>query len=334
MARAVGLPTALNHVVAAVAVRRKPSRAFSWPRFLQVEVSSRCNMACSQCARSTLGSPSRQGLMPLDLFGRVLDQFRHVEGLTLHGLGEPLLNPGVPDMVRMARARFPSCRIGLSTNGLLLTPDRAKALTEAGLDEIGVSLDAATGPTHATVRGGGFEGIVRNLADVCAAEDRPAVALSLVVMEPNVRELVGFVELGARLGVDRVSLCDLSARWKPEGEDPMAIRSIDEARAQASAAEERARDLGVPFAYTKLDRLVWPEAFIPCFYLWDYPYVTWEGLVTPCCALPWSEAALGDLTRESFWDVWRGPTYRRMRRGLVRGPVPATCRGCHHAVPA
>jgi radical SAM protein with 4Fe4S-binding SPASM domain len=272
--------------------------------------------------------------MTLAVFERVLAQFHHFQYVTLHGLGEPLLNGDLAAMTRVVRARAPHARIGLNTNGLLLTPERAMALADAGLDEIGVSLDAASAATHDAIRGGGFQEIIERVTAVCAGETRPSMALALVVMEPNVGELVDFVELGARLKVDRISLCDLSARWKPEGDDTMAVRSMDFARRNALAAERRAGELGLPFVYTKLDRLLWPEAFIPCFYLWDYPYVTWEGTLTPCCAVPYAESAsLGDLTSTPFRAIWNSRAYRMMRWGLTHGRTPEVCRGCHHVAP-
>jgi len=334
MMRSAGLPATVNHVAAALAVRRRPRRVPSWPRFLQFEITSRCNMACTQCSRSTLGMPERQGHMPLSLFEHVLGQFRHFQYVTLHGLGEPLMNPDLPAMARAVKARARHMRIGLNTNGVLLTPQRAAALADAGLDEIGVSLDAASAATHEAIRGGGFDEIIERVAAVCAMRSRPSMALALVVMEPNVGELVEFVELGARLRVDRVSFCDLSARWKPEGNDPLAVRSVETARRNAAAAERTAERRGLPFVYTRLDRVLWPGVFIPCFYLWDYPYITWEGALTPCCALPYAKgSALGDLTSSSFRDIWNGRGYRAMRWGLTHGRIPEVCRGCHHAAP-
>ncbi|MBN1426225.1 radical SAM protein [Candidatus Fermentibacteria bacterium] len=334
LAHSVGAAATLNHIAAAVAVRRRPTRVASWPRFLQFEVSSRCNMACAQCSRSTLGPPQHQGHMSLSTFEKLLAHFRHFQHVTLHGLGEPLLNHDLAAMARAVKARAPMATIGLNTNGVLLTPARVAELVEAGLGEIGVSLDAATASTHQVVRGGRFDQIVHQVGAVCELSARPSVALALVVMEPNVGELVEFVELGAQLKVDRISFCDLSARWKPEGTDPMAVESIERARRMTLAAERRAAELNLPFVYTKLDRALWPEAFIPCFYLWDYPYVTWEGFLTPCCALPYAEtAALGDLRSSSFKSIWNGPGYRAMRDGLSRGRIPELCRGCHHAAP-
>ncbi len=335
MARRHGAASTWNHILAAVSLRTRPVRLVSWPRFIQIEVTSRCNMACVQCSRSTLGKPECQGNMSLDVFDRVLSGFKHYQYVTLHGLGEPLMNPQLEDMVRLLRQRSPEVVVGFNTNGLLLTPQKAIDLAEAGLDEIGISLDAATDETFLRIRGSDkLREIKKNIATIVSGPGpRPKLAVTLVVMEPNIRELVAFVEMAHAIGVDRASFCDLSSRWKPaSGEDPMAVRDVETAREESAKAERRASKLGLPFVYTKLDDAIWPDVFIPCFYLWDYPYITWEGKLTPCCALPYAEEfSLGDLRERPFRELWNGKIYRRMRTDLREGVIPDVCEGCHHA---
>jgi MoaA/NifB/PqqE/SkfB family radical SAM enzyme len=330
-----GIPSMANHVTGALSLRRRPARVFSWPRFLQVEITSRCNMACAQCSRSTLGKPSHQGHMSLDLFAHVLRQFRHLQYLTLHGLGEPLMHPELLNIVREARGYSKSVSIGFNTNGVLLTPSLAQDLKEAGLNEIGISLDAATPETFRAIRGSTrFVEITENIESIAHSQKpRPQLAIALVVMQPNIRELVDFVEMAHALGVDRASFCDLSSRWKPTtGDDALAVRDISIAQEQAIKAEARAAELELPFVYTRLDDALWPGVFMPCFYLWDYPYVTWEGKLTPCCALPYAEEfSFGDLSSVPFRTLWNLEPYRRMRNELRSGVVPEICHGCHHA---
>ncbi len=335
MATRSGLGFTANHILSALAVRLRPSRLTSWPRFIQIEVTSRCNMACVQCSRSTLGAPSSQGHMSLALFEQILGQFKHYQYLTLHGLGEPLLNPHLEEMIRVASRRSRDVRIGFNTNGLLLKPERVAALARAGLHEIGVSLDAATEETFRKIRGPhDFQQVKEQIRAIVSLNGpRPDVGIAMVVMQPNVGELTSFVEMGADLGVQSVSLCDLSHRWRPtDGDDPMAVQDLETAWRETARAEARAAELELPFVYTKLDDVLWPGVFVPCFYLWDYPYVTWDGKLTPCCALPYAETfSFGDLKRTPFRELWNSREYRQMRADLRRGHIPKVCEGCHHA---
>ena len=54
--------------------------------------------------------------------------------------GEPLLHPGLVELVRGIRQRFPELEQGLISNGTLLKP-QLRALRDAGLDSVTISLD-------------------------------------------------------------------------------------------------------------------------------------------------------------------------------------------------
>gem|GEM_PF-2782328 len=292
-------------------------------------------MACVQCSRSTLGKPSHQGFMGLDLFSHIMSQFKYYEFVTLHGLGEPLLHPDLESMIRLVHRRSPWARIGFNTNGLLLEAKRIAALGNAGLHEMGISLDAATQETFERIRGPhSFTDILDRIRDVVRLpQPRPKISIAMVIMQPNVHEISAFIELAGELGIDSVGLCDLSHRWRPqEGDDPMAVRDLETVWREIPRAEQKAAELNIDFTYTKLDDVLWPGTFIPCFYLWDYPYITWDGRLTPCCALPYADQFMfGDLKETSFRELWNGEEYRTMRSQLVANEIPDICEGCHHA---
>lgn len=58
-------------------------------------------------------------------------------------------------------------------------------------------------------------------------------------------------------------------------------------------------------------------------------YVFYDGRVYPC-GHPHVHlgSPLGDLTRQSFAEIWNGRTYRNLRAGLARGEAPPVCRNC------
>ena len=53
--------------------------------------------------------------------------------------GEPLLHPEIEDIIR--RIRHHGMIFGLITNGYLLTPQKIRALNDAGLDHLQISID-------------------------------------------------------------------------------------------------------------------------------------------------------------------------------------------------
>ena len=73
-----------------------------------------------------------------------------VKVIWLHGFGEPLLNPRIADMVGMLK-RSHCCReVRITTNGSLLDERMSKALIEAGVDLIRVSVEALSSEGYRT----------------------------------------------------------------------------------------------------------------------------------------------------------------------------------------
>jgi cyclic pyranopterin phosphate synthase len=109
---------------------------------MRVSLTDRCSLRCAYCMPPE-GLPwlSRAELLTDDELVRVIRVAVSlgVTEVRLTG-GEPLLRPGVPDLVRQLAELRPRPELSLTTNGLLLSRDAA-ALRDAGLDRVNVSLD-------------------------------------------------------------------------------------------------------------------------------------------------------------------------------------------------
>ena len=106
------------------------------PIVAQMVVTRRCNLACAYCSEFDHASAP---VPTADLLGRV-DRLADLGTaiITLSG-GEPLLHPGLEEVVARIRAR--GAMATLLTNGLLLTRDRILRLNRAGLDYLQISID-------------------------------------------------------------------------------------------------------------------------------------------------------------------------------------------------
>lgn len=120
-------------------------------RDLRISVTDRCNLRCGYCMpRAVFGDDypylPRAALLNFEEIERVAQAFvlLGVEKIRLTG-GEPLLRRGVEQLIeRLAGLRTPSGKpveIALTTNGVLLA-QKARALKNAGLSRITVSLDS------------------------------------------------------------------------------------------------------------------------------------------------------------------------------------------------
>jgi radical SAM protein with 4Fe4S-binding SPASM domain len=318
------------------------------PRELQLEVTAACNLACTMCLvsyRPKIGK--REGSMSYDMFRRLVDELPGLERLTLQGLGEPLLAPGIIDMISYASSR--GIAVGFNTNAQLLTPERSERLAGSGLSWLCVSVDGAVAETYEAIRGGArfarLEEHVPALMDAIARQGAgPDVSLVFVAMRRNIGELPDVVRLAARWGVPKVRVQNLSHSF--DDTDPSGsyadIRRFaaeqalwtghDHARAQEAFDQARvvAGEVGCELRLPRLDESEAPAAQgRGCDWPWRSAYVTHRGSVQPCCMVMGSDrVALGDVNDASFGTIWEGAAYGEFRTRLESDDPPDVCRGC------
>lgn len=109
---------------------------------LRISVTDRCNLRCNYCMPEEHYTwLPRESLLTFEEIVRTAGAFARagVRKVRLTG-GEPLLRRDLTQLVRMLRAIDGVDEIALTTNGLLLAP-MARALRDAGLDRVTVSID-------------------------------------------------------------------------------------------------------------------------------------------------------------------------------------------------
>ncbi|HEY6347513.1 MAG TPA: radical SAM protein [Bryobacteraceae bacterium] len=123
--------------------KRRETRVFvramqsaTHPILAQIVPIRRCNLDCAYCNEYDKTSAP----VPLETMLRRIDRLADLGTtiITLSG-GEPTLHPELDAMIRRIRER--GAIATLITNGLLLTPDRIRALNRAGLDYLQISID-------------------------------------------------------------------------------------------------------------------------------------------------------------------------------------------------
>ena len=229
------------------------------PLWVQLEISNRCNIACTFCAMHGPGRYTMDGFavtgesdafgydegvarwlrdqlrtreMSMAVFRAAVDQTRAegAEDFNLCGLGEPTLNRAYPDMIKYIRGT--GARVSLDTNGsLLLAPGAVEKLIQLGLHGLHVSVNAASEATYRRVNGTrnslrSIQEMLQRLtrAKVEARSDEPHLLLSMVVTQDNCSEIVPFARfadsVGARQVVfDHMVPSRLTAFEVPAGED-------------------------------------------------------------------------------------------------------------------
>ncbi len=137
---------------------------------LRISVTDRCNIRCVYCMPESVEFLPRQELLTfeeIERFVRVATTLG-IDKIRLTG-GEPLVRRGVPTLVEKIAAIPGIVDVGLTTNGILLAP-MAKALWDAGLRRINVSLDTMDPAKFLELtRRTGFEQVIEGILAAKAA---------------------------------------------------------------------------------------------------------------------------------------------------------------------
>lgn len=144
---------------------------------LNVELTSRCNVACSYCdVNRALGRPNQD--LSLTTLARLVERTPGLQTLLPFQWGEPLLYGPLDEAIALASAR--GVRTYLTTNGTLLDGDRFARLARAGLTRLTISLDGDAG-THAQRRGYARAAILARLDEARARQRRDRLMTGLDV---------------------------------------------------------------------------------------------------------------------------------------------------------
>ncbi|GAB3795116.1 GTP 3',8-cyclase MoaA [Micromonospora zhanjiangensis] len=170
---------------------------------LRVSLTDRCNLRCTYCmpaeGLSWLPKPELLTDDEVSRLIRVAVQRLGVTEVRFTG-GEPLIRPGLPDIVAAAAALTPRPTLSVTTNGIGL--DRvAGSLRAAGLDRVNVSLDTVDAERFTRLtRRSRFADVLAGLAGAVAAGLTPVKINAVLIRGVNDDEAPELLRFALRHG--------------------------------------------------------------------------------------------------------------------------------------
>ena len=280
------------------------------PFRVQISPCENCNFRCVYCVQA-VEPRGRQTLLDMEINVKIVDQMKKFpvppKRILLNGMGEPLLNKRLPDMVAHMKSKMPESGISLTTNGSLLTPVLSKKLVESGLDQILISLQGLT---------------TEKYKEVCG------VALDFEAFVENIRYLYSIKqELKVFVKVPNIAIDESDVSHYHELFDPITdgatieqilplFSEVDYSKFNI-AENTTSNKIGSDFGEQKI-------CAQPFYNLSVLP----DGTVFPCCNTVSPLHALGNINTQDLLDIWNGK--RRtgfLRRMLKKESIPG-CDDC------
>ena len=319
--------------------------------WIQVEVTSSCNAACSYCPRTVYGRNWQDRFMPLETFERLMPSLRRTSLAYLQGWGEPFLHPDLPAMIRLAKTA--GCKVGTTTNGMLLTGERILQVMEAGLDILAFSLAGTTPACNDTARAGTSLSKVLEKMDLVrqiresGQRDTPQVHIAYMLLRSGLKDLDGLPRLMADHGVSQAVISVLD--FEPGialSQEVLAPRTEQARHALAdrlTALQKAGADLGVTIhtpcfdpngvqgtvCSENIERALFiaaDGAVSPCVYA-NLP-VDEVGCVRQGHALSYRRMTFGNVIDQPLPVIWRTKAYADFRNSLAAGRPVEICRDC------
>ena len=243
-----------NDLLAGKSFERGDAWAHHMPVEVYVQVASACNLDCYMCYEHLRPEKYKRGrglrVLGPELFAKLeREVLPQALKITFGVGGEPMLCEHLLDYIERSYAL--NQHVHLMTNGTRITTDKSAETLARCLSSIEISIDAATKETYERIRiGSKWEKLLANLErlnrfrDRYAHDERTHLSLCFVMMQSNVHELPAFVELGRRLGADRV------AAWHvipvtPAGKEESLQHAKERSDHFLRLAHMKAREIGI-----------------------------------------------------------------------------------------
>ncbi|MFO0915665.1 MAG: radical SAM protein [Pirellulales bacterium] len=310
-------------------------------RSLKVKIISNCNLRCQMCRYWQIPKDR----LPDEVVKHLLDDAASLGCEKVHfSGGEVTLHPGLHDFI--AHAAGLGIRVNLTSNGMLMDKDRARAWIDAGLRSASFSLDGTNARTHDAIRGveGAFRRTCRSIRclrrEIDRRNARLRIRVNMVISQLNMRQLPGLIELAGRLGaVDAIPM-PIDGKRAPR---PTAAEIERFNRDIVPQVAELRKQFGMPIDAGRLYPFGRSESEIaaasrgeygfgyyhshPCYAPWLHAFISHDGDVYACCMTRERMPSLGNVRQQRLLDIFQGSAYEQFRQQMLQQRLKV-CANC------
>jgi len=290
------------------------------PMKARLDISTVCQLKCALCptevnhGRDFLG----RGMMIPSEFTNFIEQNRQIKMVEMASAGEALLNPDLPEILRIAYERKVTTNLGGGVNMNDASDEALEALVRYQTARIRISVDGVTEETYRKYRIGGSLGkVLANIKKINEFKVKhhsvlPELLLQFILFGHNEHELEKVFVLGRMLNMKVFVKLN---RWPEQFavKDRQRIRNLcgyaDRAEFLDATGMQYCRDL--------------------CLGLWTAPQINWDGRLLGCgcnSRMAFAEYALG----RDFLQEINNERMQYARKMLMGTASPRNDISCSH----
>lgn len=322
----------------------KPRSAdYTRPLNVQLNLSSTCNLKCRMCPYLAVHtSDERLKFMSTETLEAMLPTIREIRRVHFSGSGEPLFHREWSDFIARVRREVPDCVIDLTTNGTLLTRERADRLLELHVNKLHVSFDGLPGHVETIRRNVNGTKVLENIRALAEMKrerglKEPSIQINYMTGYGTYHDLIEFIRLARTVGINEIQLLEM----QPATAADLAHNLLNDSRQDRGQALKTAimlanhYDIGLHLPIISANACHFPSN----------PHIAEDGEVYPCCYLDYNGRKLYQDGREHFFpplsfgnvnvssmlEIWDVPAYAAFRSRNARGNFDSVCRVCYNS---
>ncbi len=296
------------------------------PIFLQIEPTTFCNLKCKFCHNVDLKNKT---YISFEKFKYIISQFPYVKKINLVGLGEPLMNPDLIDIIAFLNQQ--NIKVGFATNTMLLDEKISKRLIDAGLSWIYFSIDSADPQSFETLRiGANLKQIINNIKNFIKLNNNVVeTGIATVIGKHNIDSFSNIIDLTHSLGINKIFTQTIHFWGREDYKNKFFNYSL-----QKEPFIQKLKKIA-QYARSKNIRLIFEN--IPdktksrgCKWPWKSLYITVDGYITPCCmhgADP-NIINFGNIFEQNINNILNSEDYQNFRKQLKSHTPPQICKNC------
>lgn len=292
-------------------------------------LTDRCNLRCVMCGVCDRESRREVPELNTQEWIEVLESARRL-GTMLVSIsgGEPMLRRDLEEIIAGAAGR--GMRVHMCSNGLLMTPKRVRALADAGLRAVSISIDHVEQESHEALRGRGtWQRTLKGVQTLREHAPDIRVSINTLITRENYEILPEMLSFAKELGVHQVKFMPVHAHMLHKGMPPGSEERLffrPEDLPSLEAAMIRLREACVksgmlttsPGFLKKVARVY--EGPIPhhCFAGYAVAAVTATGDVSACL----DKAGVFNVRNAPLHEMWRSRAFHEARREVRECATP------------
>ena len=276
-----------------------------------------CRLSCTICYAEGQPGMEVEELLPIATWTRIIDICWEAGVTTLSFTGgEPLAYPHLPELIRHAR----EFTTRVNTSAVLLTTEYARALVDAELDVLQVTLYSHNRVIHDRLVGfrGGWEETLAGIAIAQKAGLQVAVNIPLTIRNYDLESTLVFLHARGIRYVSCSAIIKAGKGDKPQADD--IGLSHDDLFDIVKEGVETATRLCMEFSFTSPGSLSDEELLSlglnppVCGACLSNMAVGPDGSVYPCQSAMGKGMSLGTLPGTSWREIWNHPICRCVRK--------------------